>query len=73
MTPVQMSVDLRYQLSQAVMRREETQRELRDLATRTSRQTEHSSQVAQPSPALNVSTLDNHDSRGGMRGLMIEL
>ncbi|CAL8254407.1 unnamed protein product [Lota lota] len=36
--------DLRYQLSQAVMKREETQRELRELATKTSRQTERASQ-----------------------------
>ncbi|XP_056465297.1 serologically defined colon cancer antigen 8 homolog isoform X1 [Gadus chalcogrammus] len=39
-----MCVDLRYQLSQAVMKRKETESELRELATKTSRQTEHSSQ-----------------------------
>jgi hypothetical protein len=42
-----MCVDLRYQLSQAVMKRKETESELRELATKTSRQTERSSQVAQ--------------------------
>ncbi|CAL8298258.1 unnamed protein product [Merluccius merluccius] len=40
----QMCVDLRYQLSQAVVKRDETQRELRELATKTSRQTERASQ-----------------------------
>lgn len=50
-------VDLRYQLSQAQLKKEEAERELRELGTKTSRQMEKAAQVClhtNPLSSLNV-------------------
>lgn len=42
---LQVCVELRYELSQALLKRDEAERELRDVSTKTGRRTEKAAQV----------------------------